>query len=101
MFGDLTTPKYAIRSWRYNLFQSCTVEMKAVSMRSVIVNSHHPNTSHLSACLQQVGHATAIASGHTYKWSHDHGVPFDHSGHPKNLAPGARVPIIADKAPAP
>ena len=43
MFGDLTTPKKYYSKLERSLFQSCTVEVKAVSMRSVIVNSHHPN----------------------------------------------------------
>ena len=53
-------------------------------MRAVIINSQQSNTFHLSACLQQVGHATTIASGYPYKWSH--GVPFNHCSAQTNLA---------------
>ena len=67
------------------------VEVKTVSIRSVIVNSHHPNTFHLRACLQQVGHAcTTIASGYTYKWPH--GAPFHQSSAQQmNLASSLRM----------
>ena len=61
------------------------MEVKTVSMRFAIVNSHHPNTfHHLSECPQQVGHATTIASGYTYKCSH--GIPSNHSSAQTNLA---------------
>ena len=67
------------------------MEVKAVSMRSVIVNnSSHPNAFHLSTCLQQVGHArTTIASGNTYKWSY--GVPVDHSSAQTNVDSSLRL----------
>ena len=71
-------PKMYYSKLERSLYQRYTVEVKTVSMRSVIVNSHHPNTFLLSECPQQVGHATnTIASGYTYKWSHD--VAFNHS----------------------
>ena len=60
------------------------MKVKTVSMRFAIVNSHHPNTFHLSECPQLVGHATTIASGYTYKCSH--GVPSNHSSAQTNLA---------------
>ena len=72
-----------------NLYQRCTVEVKTVSMRFAIVNSHHPNTFHLSEYAQQVGHATTIASGYTYELSH--GVPFNHSSAQTNLASSLRM----------
>ena len=65
------------------------MEVKAGSMCSVVVNSHHRNTFHLSACLQQGGVATTIAPGYTYKWPY--GVPFDHSSAQTNCVSSMRM----------
>ena len=67
-----------------SLYKHSTVEVKAVAIRSVIVNSHHPNAFHLSECIQQVGHVTTSASGYTYTCAH--GVPCNHSSAQTNLA---------------
>ena len=73
------------------MYQRFTGEVKAISMRSVIVNnSSHPNAFHLSTCLQQVGHAcTTIASGYINKWAY--GVPFDHSSVQTNVDSSLRM----------
>ena len=72
------------------------MEVKAVLMRYVIVNSHHPKTFHLSECLQQVGRATTIASRCTYKWTH--GVPFNHTSALTNLASSLRMEHVCQSS---
>ena len=67
MFGDVTTPKDVLFKIGDKFISALNVEVKTVSMRFVP----------LERMPQQVGHATTIASGYTYKWSH--GVPLNHS----------------------
>ena len=48
MFGISPHPNVYHSKLERSFYQRCTVEVKAVSMRCITVNSHHLNTFHLS-----------------------------------------------------
>ena len=89
MFGDLTTPKDVL----FKIGEKFISALYGGSKDSVDALRYRQFTSPKYVPLERMPptsrHATTIASGYTYKWSH--GVPFNHSSAQTNLASSLRM----------